>query len=123
MDFMTGLPLTSDWKGDSYDSILVIVDRLTKMVHYELVKVTINAPELTDVIIDMVVWHHGLPNSIVTNRGSVFTSKFWSSLCYFFEVKRRLSTAFHPQIDGQTKRQNSTMEAYLKAFVNFEQND
>ena len=52
MDFVTGLPVSTDWKGDSYDSILVIVDRLTKMVHYKLVKVTINAPGLAEVIID-----------------------------------------------------------------------
>ena len=50
-------------------------------------------------------------------------SKFWSLPCYFLGIKRRLSTAFHPQIDGQTKRQNSTMEAYLRTFVNWEQND
>ena len=113
MDFVTGLPLSSDWKGNSYDSILVIVNRLTKMVHYEPVKVTIDAPGLAEVIIDVVVRHHGLPDSIVTDRGLLFTSKFWSSLCYFLGVKRRLSTAFHPQTDGQTKRQNSTIEAYL----------
>ena len=117
------MPISTDWKGDSYDSILVIIDRLTKMVHYKLVKVTINAPGLAEVIINVVMRHHGLPDSIVIDRGSLFTSKFWSLLCYFFDIKRRLSTAFHPQTDGQTKRQNSTMEAYLQAFVNFEQND
>ena len=103
--------------------ILVIVDRLIKIVHYEPVKVTIDALGQAEVIINLVIWHHGLPNSIVTDKGSLFTSKFWSSLCYFLGVKRRLSTAFHPQTDGQTERQNSTMEAYLRAFVNFEQND
>ena len=123
MDFMTRLPLSADWKGDSYDSILVIVNQLTKMVHYEPVKVTINAPGLVEVIIDVVVWDHGLPDSIVTDRGSFFTSKFWSLLCYFLGVKRRLSTAFYLQTDGQTERQNSTMEAYLRVFVNFKQND
>ena len=123
MDFVTGLPISTDWKGDSYDSILVIVDRLTKMVHYKPVKVTINAPGLAEVIIDVVVRHHGLPDSIVTNRGSFFTSKFRSLLCYFLGIKRRLSTAFYPQTDGQTERQNSTMEAYLQVFVNFKQND
>ena len=123
INFVTGLPVSTDWKGESYDSILVIVDRLTKMVHYEPVKVTIDAPGLAEVILDVVVRHHGLPDSIVSDRGSLFTSKFWSSLCYFLGIKRRLSTAFHPQTDGQTERQNSTMEAYLRAFVNFEQND
>ena len=123
MDFVTGLTISTNWKGDSYDSILVIVDRLTKMVYYEPVKVTIDALGLAEVILDVVVRHHGLPDSIVSDRGSLFTSKFWSSLCYFLGIKRRLSTAFHPQTDGQTERQNSTMEAYLRAFVNFEQND
>ena len=123
IDFVTGLSLSADWKGDNYNSILVIVDQLTKMVHYKAVKVTIDALELVEVIIDMVVWHHGLPDSIVTNRRSLFISKFWLSLCYFLGVKWKLSTAFHLQTNGQTKRQNSTMEAYLQAFVNFEQND
>ena len=113
MDFVTGLPISTDWKGDSYDSILVIVDRLTKMVHYEPVKVTIDAPGLAEVILDVVVRHHGLPDSIVSDRGSLFTSKFWSSLYYFLGIKQRLSTAFHLQTDSQIKRQNSTMEAYL----------
>ena len=120
IDFVTGLPVSTNWKGETYDFIQVIVDRLTKMVYYKPVKVTIDAPSLAEVIIDVVVRHHGLPNSIISNRGSVFTSKFWSSLCYFLGIKRRLSTAFHPQTDGQTERQNSTMEAYLRAFVNYE---
>ncbi len=123
MDFVIRLPIFTDWKGETYDSILVIVDQLTKMVHYKPVKVTIDAPALAKVIIKAVVWHHGLLDSIVSDRGSVFTSKFWSSLCYFLGIKRKLSTTFHLQIDGQTKRQNSPMEAYLQAFVNFEQND
>ena len=110
---MTGLPVSTNRKGKSYDSILVIVDWLIKMVHYEPVKVTINAPGLVKVIIDVVVWHHGLPDLIVTNRASLFTSKFWSLLCYFLGVKRWLSTPFYPQTDGQTERQNNTMEAYL----------
>ncbi len=121
MNFITGFPISTDWKGDSYDSILVIVDRLTKMVHYVPVKVTIDAPGLAKVITDVVVRHHGVPESIVTDRGSLFTSKFWSSLYYFLGIKRKLSTAFHPQTDGQTKKQNNTIEAYLRAFVNWEQ--
>ena len=123
MDFVTGLSILTDWKRDSYDSILVIVDRLTKMVHYKPVKVTIDTPGLAEVIINIVVRHHGLPDSIITNQEFFFTSKFWSLLCYFLGIKRRLFITFHPQTDDQTERQNSTMEAYLQAFVNFEQND
>ena len=104
MDFVTGLPLFADWKGDSYDSILVIVDHWTKMVYYEPVKVTIDTPGLAEVIIDVVVRYHGLLDSIISDRGAIFTSKFWSLLCYFLGIKRKLSTAFHPQTNGQTER-------------------
>ncbi len=104
MDFVTGLLVSTKWKVETYNSIIVIVDRLTKMIHYELVKVTIDAPALAKVIIKLVVRHHGLPDSIVSDRGLVFTSKFWFSLCYFFGIKQRLSTAFHPKTDGQTER-------------------
>ncbi len=76
IDFVTSLPISANWKRDSYDSILVIVDRLTKMIHYELVKVTIDVPGLVEMIIDVVVRHHGVPESIVTDRGLLFTSKF-----------------------------------------------
>ena len=70
------------------------------MVHYKLVKVTINAPGLGKVILDVVVRHHNIPDFIVSDQGSVFTSKFWSSFCYFLGIKKRLFTAFYPQIDG-----------------------
>ena len=123
MDFVTGLPILTDWKRNSYNSILVIVDQLTKIVYYKLVKVTINALGLVEIIINVLVRHHGLPDFIVNDRGLLFTSKFWSLLCFFLGIKQRISTTFHPQINKQIKRQNSTMEAYFQAFVNFEQND
>ena len=93
------------------------------MIHYEPVKITLDASGLTEVIIVVVVRHHGLLDSIVTNLGSLFALKFWSLFCYFFGIKRKLFIAFCPQTDSQTKQQNSTMEAYLQVFVNFEQND
>ena len=83
------------------------------MVHYEPVKVTIDAPGLAEVIVDVVVRHHVLPNSILSDRGSFFTSKFWSLLCYFLGITRRLSITFQAQIDGQMEMQNSIIEAYL----------
>ena len=88
MNFVTGLPSSTNWKGDSYDTIPVIVDRLTKMVYYEPIKITIDALGLAKVIIDVVVCHHSLPDSIITDRGSLFTSKSWSLLCYFLGIKR-----------------------------------
>ncbi len=123
MDFVTGLPVFTNWRGETYDSILVIVNQLTEIVHYESVKVTIHAPDLAEVIIEAVVRHYSLSDSIVSDHGLVFTSKFWSSLYYFLGIKRKLSTAFYSQTNGQTERQNSTMEAYLWAFVNYEQDN
>ena len=104
MNFVIELPVSTNWKGDTYDSILVIVDRFTKMVYYKPVMVTINTLNLAEVILDVVVWYHGLPDLIVSDWGLVFTSKFWSLLCYFFGIKQKLSTAFHSQTDGQIKR-------------------
>ena len=104
MDFVTALPVSINWKGDNYGSILVIVDWLTKMVYYKPVKITFNTLGLTQVIIDVIVYYHGLLDSIVTDKGFFFTSKFWSSICYFFGIKWRLSTAFYPQTDSQTER-------------------
>ena len=67
MDFVTRLPVLADWKGKSYDSIFVIIDRLTQMVNYKLVKVTIDTPGLAKVIIDVIIRHYGLHDFIMTN--------------------------------------------------------
>ena len=96
MDFVTGLPKSKDWCGVKYNSILVIIDQLTKIVHYELVFITLDAEELAEVLIKAIFKYHGLPDSIITDQGLFFTSKFWSSFCYYLNVKRRLNTAFHP---------------------------
>ncbi len=85
--------------------------------------VTIDASDLAEVIIDVVVWQHGVSKLILTDRGLLFTSKFWSTLCYILGIKKKLSIAFHPQTDGQTQTQNSMMEAYFTAFVNWKQDD
>lgn len=122
MDFITGLP-PSRSAGQVYDSILVIVDRYTKLARYIAVRKTIDAPELASVLLRHWIKDYGLPDSIVSDRGSVFTAKFWSSLCYILKIKRRLSTAFHPQTDGQTERQNQTLEQYLRIYVNHHQDD
>ena len=100
-----------------------MVDQLTKIVYYKPVKVTIDASELAKIILNMVVRHHDLPNSIVINKSLLFILKFRLLLCYFFEIKCRLFTVFYLQIDGQTKRQNSTIKTYLQAFINFKYND
>ena len=87
MDIITGLLLSTNWKSNSYDPILAIVDCLRMIVYYEPVKVTIDAPSLVQVIINMMVRYHNLLNSIISNRRIVFTSKLWSLLCYFLDIK------------------------------------
>ena len=96
MDFITGLPLSTNRKSNSYNSILVIVNRLIKIVYYELVKVTINVLELAKVIIDMVVQYYGLSDFIISDPGAIFTFKFCFSLCYFLGIKKQLSITFYP---------------------------
>ena len=96
MDFIMGLPILTDWKGDSYDLIFIIVNRLIKMVYYKSVKITIDALGLAKVIINVVIRYHGFSDLIVTNQELLFNSKFWSLLCYFLGIKRKLSTTFYP---------------------------
>ena len=104
MDFVAGLPLSINWKKNSYDSILVIVNRPMKMIHYKPVKITLNILGLAKVIIDMIVCHHGLPDLIITDKSSLLTLKFWSSLYYFLGIKQKLFIAFYPETNGQTER-------------------
>ena len=103
MDVVTGLLSLVNWKSNSYNSILVIVNWLTKMVYYEPIKVTIDTLRLAIVILDVVIQNQDLLDSIITDRSLFFTSKFWSSLYYFLNIKHKLLTAFHLQMDGQTK--------------------
>lgn len=115
MDFITDLP-PSLHRGLVYDSILVVVDRFTKVAKYIPTTKTCTAASLADLFFDEIVSSYGIPNGIVSDRGSVFTSSYWSEFCYALQVKRRLSTAFHPQTDGQTERQNQTLEHYLRVY-------
>ncbi len=93
------------------------------MVNYKPVPTTLTAEKLAKVLIEEVIKYHDLTDSIVTDRGSPFTSKFWSSLSYYLNVKGRLSTSFHPQTDKQTERQNSIIETDLQAYCQLEQDD
>jgi hypothetical protein len=115
MDFITGLP-----KSEGCTILLVITDRLSKDI------VLIPLPNMdTETVawafIKHVVAYHWLPDAIVSDRGSQFTSGLWKRLCEILGINRRLSTAFHPQTDGSTERMNSTIEVYLRAYVDWDQ--
>ena len=86
IDFVTDLPILTNWKDNNYDSILDIINRVIKIIYYKSAKITINAPSFADVIIDIVMRHHNFPNLIVTNRKSILISKFWLLQCYFFNI-------------------------------------
>lgn len=75
INFVIGLPISTNWKGEIYDSILVIIDKLIQMIYYEQIKITINILGLIEVIINMVMQYYSLLNSIVTNWDSLFNSK------------------------------------------------
>ena len=79
----------------------MIVDRLTKSAHFILVKVTYNAEKLAKIYISEIVQLDGVPLSIISDRGTQFTSKFWRTLLAELGTRLDLSTAFHPQTDGQ----------------------
>ncbi len=113
MDFITDLPTVR-----AKNSILVVVDRLTKMAHFTPCSKSITAKETAQLILDGIVRLHGLPEEIVSDRGPQFASKFWRRLFEFLGVDIRLSSTFHPETDGQTERTNQTLEQYLRCTVN-----
>ena len=119
MDFITGLPTTRRGK----DSIMVVVDRLSKMVHLIATKQTATAQDIAQIYQDRVFALHGLPDDIVSDRDTKFTSAFWKNLQRLLGTNINMSTAFHPQTDGQTERMNSVLEDMLRHYVSPDQQD
>lgn len=122
MDFITDLP-PCKYLRQVYDSILVIVCRLTKMAHYVPVWSKITATEYAEVWLREVIRLHGVPRTIISDRGPLMNSKYWNTFCHYLGTKRVLTSAYHPQTDGQTERQNQTLEQYLRCYCNLEQDD
>ncbi len=118
-DFITGLPTSPNGN----DAILVIVDRFSKMAHFIPCSSTIDAQGLAQVYIDFVYRPHGLSRSIVSDRGTLFTSQFWRAVSAILKIENKFSTAFHPQTDGQTERINGVLEQYLRMYCNHQQDN
>ena len=106
-----------------YDACLVIIDKYIKMIVYIAINKTIDASKLIDVFWKRVVFKFETFNEIIFDRDSIFTSFFWSKMCYYAKVKRKLNTAFHSQTNEQTERQNQTLEHYLRVFCSMRQDD
>jgi len=124
MDFITKLPGSVDEPtGNRYDSIFVVVDRLTKYTHFIPYNEDFTVQSLAKIFVDRIIRYHGIPKSIISDRDKLFTSAFWKTLIATLGIKLKLSTAFHPTTDGQTERMNQTLEVYLRHYVNHAQDN
>jgi transposase InsO family protein len=111
MDFIMGLPRTKS----GYDSIWVIVDRLTKVAHFIPITTTYSGPQLVELHMSRIVYLYGVLKKIVSDRGTQFTTKFWERLHETLDTQLCFSSAYHPQTDGQTESINQILEDMLRA--------
>jgi len=122
IDFVIGLPKSLGLNGELCQNLIVVVDRLTKQVY------TISINNIIAEFIAAAFYQHiwklyELPSSIISDRKTQFVSHFWHELCTRLDIQANLSTAFHPQTDGQIERLNAIIEQYLRAYVNYLQDD
>ena len=113
MDFVVGLPLT----GRRHDSVWVVVDRLTKSAHFLSVRTDYSLDKLAELYIKEIVWLHGIPVSIISDRDPRFASRFWGKLQEALGTRLNFSTAFHLQTDGQSERVIQILEDMLRSCV------
>lgn len=123
MDFVGPLPASKDINGVEFRNIMVVVDRLTKFVTFTPLPQKYDAPYLAKAFTRDVISRFGVPEQIISDRDKLFTSHFWEELCQTLSIERAMSTAYHPQTDGQTERTNQTLEQYLRLYVNDEQDN
>jgi hypothetical protein len=113
MDFIIGLPR----KNKQHDSIMVVVDKLTKATHFITLKTTHKEVNVFDIYMREVARLHDIPKTIVSNRDPQFTSKFWKGLFKGFKMNLNFDIAYHPESDGKTERVNQVMEDMLRICV------
>lgn len=112
LDFIEGLP-----KSAKFDCILVVVDKLTRYVHFIPLSHPYTAQTVAHEYMNTAFKLHGMPLALVSDRDKVFTSQFWQHLFRMSGTQMRMSTAYHPQTDGQTERVNQCLETYLRCFT------
>ncbi|KAJ1593931.1 hypothetical protein NDA11_007738 [Ustilago hordei] len=123
LDFIEGLPPSKKYDSKTYDSILVIVNRLTKFAILAPTHKTIMAKQTAVLLYGHMVRLFGYPDHMVSDRGRQFISGAWKAFAEQMGVKHSLSMAYHPQTDGQTERVNQVIEQYLRMYCNYEQDD
>jgi len=102
---------------------MVVVDGFTKMAHFVGLQENATAKEVVEAFL-MEVWKlHGLPSEIIWDMDAKCAGEFWESFCIRLGIKRKMSTAYHPQTDGQTEGVNQVLGGYLRIFVNYDQDD
>lgn len=122
IDFVGPLPVSQNRYG-KFDQICVIIDHLTSMVHLVPTKTTYQAKHIAELIFETVYKLHGLPERIISDRDSLFTSVFWQELHKLLGTELRLLSSYHPQTDGATERANRTMTQMLRQCVALDQKD
>jgi Integrase zinc binding domain/Integrase core domain len=118
MDFITDLP-----ESQGYNSIMAVVDRFGKRAYFIPCHKTIKSEGVAKLFRDNIWRHEGFPETIISDRDSKFVSEFTVELNKLLGIKQNISTAYHPETDGQTERLNQEIEAYLRIFINWHQND
>ncbi|GJP72592.1 hypothetical protein CLOP_g3324, partial [Closterium sp. NIES-67] len=111
LDFITGLPPTTS----SHDAILVVIDKFSKMRHFIPTHTTARTEETAQLFVRHIISQHGIPTTLISDRDPKFTSKFWKELMSLLGTKLAMSSAYHPQTDGQTERLNQIVEQLLRA--------
>ncbi|GJP46783.1 hypothetical protein CLOM_g6026 [Closterium sp. NIES-68] len=111
LDFITGLPPTSS----GHDAILVVIDKFSKMGHFIPTHTTARTEETAQLFVRHIISQHGIPTTLISDRDPKFTSKFWKELMSLLGTKLAMSSAYHPQTDGQTERLNQIVEQLLRA--------
>jgi hypothetical protein len=122
IDFIGPLPESKD-RNASYNSITVVIDLLTAMVHLVLSRTNYKASQVAELIFAEIYKHHSLPRNIVSDRDSLFTSNFWQELHRLIGVNLSMSSAYHPQTDGATEQANQTITQMIRACVTPDQSD
>ena len=112
MDFIDGLP-----PSHGYNCLFVVVDKFSKYAHFMPLKHPYTANSVADLFVANIYKLHGMPLTLVSDRDPVFTSQFWQSVFRSTGTELRLSTAYHPETDGQTERVNQSIECYLRCFI------
>ena len=121
-DFIVKLPGSKDPATKTeYDSILVVMERLTKYMVLVPYQEANSAEQLAYTFMREISSQHGLPEEILSDRDTRFTSKFWTALTAMLGVRRKLTTSFHPQTNGGNERMNQIVETYLRCYVNYQQ--